>query len=34
MPKRPGGKTMRQKRSWEITDEFWEAAKPGVYPFN
>ena len=23
---------MRQKRSWEITDEFWEAAKPLIPP--
>ena len=23
---------MRQKKSWEITDEFWEAAKPLIPP--
>jgi len=30
--KRLGGKAVRQKHSWEITDEFWEAAKPLIPP--
>jgi len=32
MKERLGGDVMIQKHSWEITDEFWEAAKPLIPP--